>query len=78
MWARPAAPFPPLLKAFHGHMAMPIYTGWVGWEKSLVGWRSMATVGVARQVGLEPVVVVVVVMSVFARSGSPDINPPHT
>ena len=55
---------PPLLKAFHGHLAMPIYTGWVGWEKSLVGWRSMSTVGVARQVGLEPVVVVVVVMSV--------------
>ena len=30
----------------------------------MVGWRSMSTVGVARQVGLEPVVVVVVVMSV--------------
>ena len=54
----------PLLQAFHGHLAMPIYTGWVGWEKSLVGWRSMSTVGVARQVGLEPVVVVVVVVSV--------------
>ena len=45
---------------------MPIYTGWVGWEKSLVGWCSIATVGVARQVGLEPVVVVNVGVSLVA------------
>ena len=49
-------------------LAMPVYTGWVGWEKSLVGWCLclIATVGVARQVGLEPVVVVVMGVSLVA------------
>ena len=40
--------------------------GGLGRGKSLVGWCSIATLGVARQVGLEPVVVVVVVVGVWA------------